>query len=262
MFKKRKLLISVFALAIIFLASSAVFIYGKYVPPILMYHSVTPDASPGNRLAVTPQTFERQMNFLKSNNYNILPLESLAELIKEGKRVPHKTVSITFDDGYKDNYEYAFPILKKYGIPATLFVIIEEVGRHDRVSWGQVKEMQDSGIFTIGSHTIGPEPLINISSEAEIKRQIFDSKRILEKELGRQVSLFSYPEGRFNGKIRQLVIDAGYKCAVATNPGKDYPDDDIFALKRLRISSNAGNLFILWAETNGYYNFMREHRHK
>ena len=84
----------------------------------------------------------------------------------------------------------------------------------------------------------------------------------MEEELGAEVNAFSYPEGMFNKIIKQLVMDAGYKLAVATNPGKKFSSDDIFVLKRLRISRNSNNLFIFWVETSGYYNFMREHRHK
>ena len=136
------------------------------------------------------------------------------------------------------------------------------MGRSDRLSWDEIKAMQDSGIITFGSHTLGAEPLINIKSEQEIKKQIFDSKKILEERLGRLINAFSYPEGRFNNKIKQLVMDAGYKLAVAVNPGKKFANDDEFALKRLRISANCNNLFIFWVETSGYYNFMREHRHR
>jgi peptidoglycan/xylan/chitin deacetylase (PgdA/CDA1 family) len=227
-----------------------------------MYHSVSPDALPENRIAISTETFERQMHFLKNHQYNVLPLESLAALIKGRKRIPSKTISITFDDGYKDNYIYAFPILKKYNLSAAIFIITDEVGRADRLSWDEIKTMQDSGIVTFGSHTLGPEPLINIKSEQELRKQIFDSKKILEEKLGCKVNAFSYPEGRFNNKIKQLVMTAGYKLAVATNPGKKFVNDDIFALKRLRISANANNLFVFWIETSGYYNFIREHRHK
>ena len=259
---KRKALISVFGIIVISLVSLGNFIQGKYVVPIVMYHSVDPNAKPGNRLAVTVKTFERQMQFLKSRHYNVLPLESVAILIKERKKISPKTISITLDDGYKDNYVYAFPMLKKYNLPATLFIITDEVGRSDRLSWDEIKTMRDSGIITFGSHTLGPEPLINIESAQEVKRQIFESKKLLEEKLGRRINAFSYPEGRFNDKIKQLVKDAGYELAVATNPGKKFADDDIFALKRLRISENAGNLFVFWVETSGYYNFMREHKRK
>jgi peptidoglycan/xylan/chitin deacetylase (PgdA/CDA1 family) len=259
---KRKVLIALFGIIILLSGSLVNFIQGKYAVPIAMYHSVNPGALPGNMLAVLPTTFERQMRFLKSHHYNVLPLESLATLIKERKKIPSKTISITFDDGYKDNYIYAFPILKKYHLPATIFIITDEVGRADRLSWDEIKAMQDSGIITFGSHTLGPEPLINIKSEQDLKKQVFDSKKILEEKLGRPISAFSYPEGRFNNRIKQLVMTAGYKLAVATNPGRKFSSDDIFALKRLRISANSNSLFIFWIETSGYYNFIREHRHK
>jgi peptidoglycan/xylan/chitin deacetylase (PgdA/CDA1 family) len=233
-----------------------------YIVPILMYHSVAAEVEPGYRLAVTPKTFERQMRFLKQNHYRVIPLEDMVSLIREKKKIPAKAVAITFDDGYKDNFTYAFPILKRYRLPATIFVIIQEVDRpqNDRLSWSQIKEMQDSGLISIGSHAIGPEPLINIKSKDELKRQIFDSKSILEQKLGRPVNLFSYPEGRFNPQIKNLVIAAKYQGAVATTPGKKYPHDDVFILKRLRISENNANLFVFWAEVSGYYKFFLELR--
>lgn len=262
--RKRRAVAVLFSASFILVSFSIVFIKSNYVVPIIMYHSVNPDAKRENRLAVTPQAFERQMSFLKRHNYNVLPLEKLAALIKQKQKIPSKTIAITLDDGYKDNYTYAFPILKKYNLTANIFVIYNEVERpqNDRLSWPEIKEMQSSGLIYFGSHTLGPEPLINIKSRAEIKRQIFESKKALEKKLGQAVIMFSYPEGRFTPIIRQLVIDAGYQLAVATSPGKNFPNNDVFALKRLRISENAKNLFVFWFETTGFYTFIKEHRRK
>lgn len=236
----------------------------QYVVPILMYHSVGPFSAKWERLTVLPSTFERQMRFLRSHHYSIITVEELAELLKEKKKIPHNTVVITFDDGMLNNYEYAFPVLKKYRIPATIFVIANEVARPQgyRLNWEQIQEMQNSGLVVIGSHALDSVPLTNISQEDEIKKQIIDSKKILEEKLKRKVNTFSYPEGRFTEQIRRFVIDAGYTAAVATNPGKKFSNKDIFALKRLRISSNAHNLFVFWVQASGYYNFIREHRHK
>lgn len=259
---KRRVLITVSGLIVVSAFFIACFISQKYVVPIIMYHSVNPSADGVNRLAVKNTTFARQMDFLKKHHYNVLPLEELAALLKEKKKLPPKAISITFDDGYKDNFTYAFGILKKYNLPATMFIIVNEVGRFDRLSWEEIKIMQNSGLVVFGSHTVGPEPLINIKSKEELKKQIFDSKRILEEKLGTKIRLFSYPEGRFNEEIRQLVIDAGYIASVATNPGKNYPDDDIFALKRLRISENSANMFIFAVETSGFYTFMKEWRRR
>jgi len=262
MFTRKRFII--FTLVAVLIVLPAAVFNHHYVVPVIMYHSVSPQATEANRLSVSAASFERQMRFLKEHRYNVVTLEELAALISEKKKIPPRTIAITFDDGYKDNYEWAFPVLKKFNLPATVFVIIDEIGRpqQDRLSWEEVKAMQDSGLVTIGSHCMGPDPLTKISAPDEIKRQIFESRRVLEEKLGRKVFAFSYPEGRFTSQIRGLVIDAGYKVAVATNPGRHYPDDDVFALKRLRISHTSDNLFVFWAETSGYYTFIKERRHK
>lgn len=261
MFNRKRLI----AVCGIIIAAAIVFynfLSRHYVVPVLMYHSVNWQPNPSNRLAVTPVTFERQMHFLKSHRYNVIPLSSLVELIRNNQKIPRKTIVITFDDGYKDNYVYAFPILKKYNLPATIFIIIQEVDRpqNDRLNWQEIQSMQDSRIIDFGSHALGPEPLVNIQSEPELKRQIFEPKKILLEKLGRPVELFSYPGGMFNPKIKQLVIEAGYRGAVATNPGEGSADCDVFALKRLRISENAANMFVFYIESSGYYTFFKEQK--
>ncbi len=255
-------IISAVSVLLIFVFVS--FFRQQYVVPILMYHSVSPEAKKENRLSVSVKTFQRQMRFLMERKYNVLSLEELSGLIKEKKRIPPRAVAITFDDGYKNNYTYAFPVLKKYNLAATIFIIVNEVGRHqnDRLSWEEIKIMRDSGLIFIGSHALGPEPLINIRSESEVRKQVFDSKIILEEKLGCPVVVFSYPEGRFNDKITQIVKDAGYKFAVATNPGKKISNKDVYALKRLRVSENTGNLVTFWIQISGFYNFIRENRKK
>jgi peptidoglycan/xylan/chitin deacetylase (PgdA/CDA1 family) len=261
---KRRRLIIVLGIILIIIFSLLGFIRRQYVVPILMYHSVSEAPVSGNRLAVSVDSFRRQMQFLKNHNYNVVPLEAVANLITGQKKIPAKTLAITFDDGYRDNYTNAFPILKKYNLPATMFIITNEVGRPggDRLSWDEIKIMRDSGLIAFGSHCLGPEPLVNIKSEQDLRREIFDSKKILAERLKKEINAFSYPGGLFNDKIRQLVIDAGYKLAVTTNPGKKILNNDIFALKRLRISSTSDNLFVFWIESSGYYNLLRENRHK
>lgn len=261
---KRKLLGISLVVVFVAILSFIIFLRQHYVVPIIMYHSVSLVSDPDKKLEISVGAFERQMRFLKKHHYNVLTLENLANLIGQKKKIPPRAIAVTFDDGYKDNYTHAFPILKKYKIPATIFIIINEVGRPqgDRLSWEDILDMQSSGIITFGGHTLDHEPLVDLKSDQDLKRQIFDSKRVLEEKLGREVTLFCYPHGIFNVKIRQLVIDSGYRVAVATNPGRDYPDDDIFALKRLRISENSKNLFVFWFETTGFYTFFKERRHK
>jgi peptidoglycan/xylan/chitin deacetylase (PgdA/CDA1 family) len=252
-----------FTVTVVTLAVIAVVVlHVNYVVPILMYHSITVKPAPSSMLAISVQTFERQMRFLKQHKYNVILLEDMIEQMRAGKRLPAKTVALTIDDGYKDNYTHAFAVLKKYNMPATIFLIINEIGRDDRLSWDEIYEMQQSGLIHFGSHTFGPTPLIDIGSVDEVRRQIAESKPYLEEKLHQPVKVFSYPEGRFTAAIRQMVIDAGYQGAVVTNPGKQFRSDDVYALKRLRISSNCGNLATFWLESSGYYNYIREHRHR
>ena len=260
MLKKRKLIIcAVFLLCAL---SIAVFVRRQYVLPIVMYHSVQPSVPEGNRLIVSVDAFDRQMRFLKKNNYSVMPLAEAASMIAQKKKLPPKAIVLTFDDGNIDNYQYAFPILKKYGLPATIFLVAGHIGKPDKLSMDQILQMQDSGLISFGSHSINHPFLECITSAPELVKEISGSREILERLLGRPVVTFSYPCGRLNASVRQKVIDAGYSAAVVTNPGKSMANDDVFALKRLRISENAANMFIFWFETTGYYNFIRENRHK
>lgn len=260
---RRKAIIVVFVLIFLCGFLLADFLRQKYVVPILMYHSISPIQNPYIKsLIVSPEAFQRQMRFLKNNRYNVLPLEALADLIREKKKIPPRTLAITFDDGYRDNYKYAYPVLKKYNLAAIIFVIVNEISRpqNDRLSWDEVKEMQDSGLITFGSHALGAEPLVNIKARGDLKREIFESKKVLEEKLGRKVNTFSYPEAKFNDEIRQLVIEAGYKLAAAGSRGKKFANDDIFALKRVRISLSSDNLLVFWMKASGFYTLFKGHR--
>lgn len=259
MLKHKRLVIVALAAIIIF--SFIGFVRHKYVVPIIMYHSINPDNQGGKSLlVVTPENFRRQMRFLKEHRYNVISLEEAVRFIKNKKRPSGRTIAITFDDGFKDNYTYAFPILKEYNFPATIFIVVNEVGvpPESRLSWDEIRAMQESGLVTFGSHTVTHPNLEGVTSAETLENEIQGSKKILEEKLGRGVTSFSYPGGKFTKAAKQAVIDAGYELAVATSPGKRVPDNDIFVTKRLRISRNCDNLFVFWVETSGYYNFMRE----
>lgn len=240
------------------------FVFTHYTPPILMYHYVNDEEPLKSKLGISPKTFERQMRFLREHKYNILSLDELADLIKNKKKMPPKTVAITFDDGYLDNYTNVFPVLKKYRIPATIFVVVDRLGRRYGndyyVDAAQLKEMLDSGLITIGSHSLSHPNLSEDLSEDELKKEIGQSKQTLEEMLAVPIKFFSYPFGGVSRKARDLVREFGYKAAVGTNFPKGYPSDDIFALKRLRISENARNLLIFAIEASGFYNYIKEQR--
>lgn len=262
--RKYKLIKIISATLLILILSFGLWLKGHYTVPILMYHYVNDAEAKKSKLGVCPETFERQMRFLRKHKYNVLPLEKLAELIKAKKKMPPKTVAVTFDDGYLDNYTNTFPVFKKYDIPVTIFVVINRVGkrlgRDDYMNWQQIKEMAESGLVTIASHTFSHPNLSEVSSQEELEKEIRESKLILEEVVGTPVSFFSYPFGGVNSNIRSLVIDSGYEAAVGTNFPKGYPSNDVYALKRIRISRSAKNLFVFWMQTSGFYTFIKERR--
>jgi peptidoglycan/xylan/chitin deacetylase (PgdA/CDA1 family) len=254
--------IAVFVFIGLAVAGFVFFVRQQYVLPIAMYHSVQPQVPGESRLVVSTAAFERQMSFLARNKYKVLTLEQAADIVKSRKKVSGSVVVITFDDGYEDNYIYAFPILKKYNIPATIFLVYNDIGKPDKLTWEQIREMDASGLITFGSHTLTHPLFDEMNDRQAIIDEIALSKKNLEENLGYSVNTFAYPCGRITPLVRQEVINAGYTAAVVTNPGKRICNDDPFALKRLRISENAGNMFIFWVEISGYYNFIRENRHK
>jgi peptidoglycan/xylan/chitin deacetylase (PgdA/CDA1 family) len=263
MFRRKRIIIV--SLAIIIIIVFLGYLRGLYQVPVLMYHSINPESNAAMyRLIVKPESFARQMQFLKSHHYNVVSLEAVGRLIQEKKKLPPKAVAITFDDGFKDNYIYAYPVLKRLAIPATIFVIYDEVGRPqgDRLSWDEIREMQESGLITIGSHTLGAVPLVDIKSEAELRRQIIDSKKMLEHKFKTPVDAFCYVGGMFTSHIKELVRQAGYKYAVATGLGRRHSNYDVYAIKRIRISSSSDNLLDFWVRVSGYYNSFREHERK
>jgi peptidoglycan/xylan/chitin deacetylase (PgdA/CDA1 family) len=235
-----------------------VFLRAAYVVPVIMYHHID-ENSQESKLSVSPESLERQMRFLRKNNYNIVSLRELAELMKNKRRIPYKTIAVTFDDGYKDNYTNAFPILKKYQIPACIFVVVGKIGKQGYLNSGDIEEMLESNI-DIASHTVTECYLPDIKDEEALRHEIWGSRRILKSRFKNAGDFIAYCSGGFNKKIRQMVIDAGYEGACATNPGSSYPDDDVYAIKRLRISRTSDNMFVFWIETSGWYTWIKEHR--
>lgn len=240
---------------------------------IIGYHCVKDDANSFIR-PTRVADFENQMRYL-SQMYNPISLETMAQHIHDGTSLPSKAIAVTIDDGYRDNYENAYPILKKYNIPATIFLMTslistEEIPEWDKgyytdkktlmMSWEQVRQMSDNNI-SFGSHTL-THPFLTRIPRKEAEREIHLSKEIIEQKIGKSVTTFAYPTGDFNSEIKEIVKEAGYTCAVTTVPGKNGMHDDIHALKRnvVQIKSFYQKFFPLsyLAEITGLVGRMRD----
>ena len=131
----------------------------KYVVPIIMYHRVLSEEG-GELKDVSVSNFDRQMTFLKKHNYNVISFEKLVDSISAKKALPHNSVVIAFDDGFADNYYRAFPILKRDGFPATIFVIPEIVGKGDFLTWEQIKEMSSNNLSELVDRSTNSEMIL------------------------------------------------------------------------------------------------------
>ncbi|MFA4982563.1 MAG: polysaccharide deacetylase family protein [Candidatus Omnitrophota bacterium] len=256
MANKKRMLAAIVIIIIALSVSLQVFLNKAYRVPILMYHSVDYAIDKENRMFVSPEAFDRQMKFLRSRNYNVVTLEEAVEYLAENKTPPPRTVAITMDDGFADNYKYAYPVLKRYKIPATMFVVAGFAGREDRLSWPEIKEMSDSGVIDIESHTMLHPFLTGIDDNA-LKNELEDSKRILEEKLGKKVKFICYPMGVYDERVKSAAKKAGYEAGFATKPTEFTHEADIFAIKRIRISSTADNLFVFWIKVSGYHEFFK-----
>ena len=250
--------ILIIAVLLIAAGTAVLFLRTAYTIPVLMYHSID-HKDKATKLSVSPESFERQMKFLHDHHYNVVGLEKIVSYMRNNEKVPPRTVAITFDDSFYNNYKNAFPVLKRYGFPAAIFVITSKIGQKGYSGWKELKEMSDSGLVTIGSHTVKHRWLPTMGTK-DLDNELRASKEVLEKNLGKPVDIFCYPIGAHNDRVKRMVRDAGYECAVATNPGRSSPSDDVYAIKRIKISRTSDNLLVFWAETSGYYTWIKERR--
>lgn len=203
--------------------------------PVLMYHSIAYEKD--NDLRVPEELFEQEMKFIRDNGYHTMTLDELYSCISNNVPAPPKSVVITFDDGYKDNYTNAFPILKKYGLKATVFVITDTVDKNNSyMTSAELRELQNGGI-DIESHTAGHDDLSQLSYDAQMKT-LLTSRVFLEKLLGKKVRYIAFPCGKFNSFTEKAASDAGYAMAFLTAPGKAQIKQGVFRLHRVRVSSD------------------------
>jgi peptidoglycan/xylan/chitin deacetylase (PgdA/CDA1 family) len=188
--------------------------------PILTYHVLNPKVP--SSMTITPERFESQIKWLKENGYTVVPLKQVVSYL-QGKNVtlPEKPVVITADDGWKSVYTYMYPIARKYNIPVTLFIYPRTISKgKNALTWEQVKELMKTGLFDIQSHTLTHENfkqakkhMSQANYEKLVHRELFDSKKILENQLGIKVDLLAWPFGIYDDYLEKQAANAGYTMA-------------------------------------------------
>lgn len=184
--------------------------------PIIVYHIVRPsypsDSAAVRSIAVTPEIFDAQMHYLKDAGYQVVQFSDLENNLASGAPLPAHPVILSFDDGWSDQFKYAFPILQKYHYPTTFFVFTNAIGRRGFLSWDNLRALISGGMV-IGAHSHSHPYLTKITSIPVLWDEIDGSKQLLEKKLGVSVTEFAYPFGQYNQTIVSLVRKAGYRSA-------------------------------------------------
>ncbi|MDT8904046.1 polysaccharide deacetylase family protein [Anaeroselena agilis] len=198
--------------------------------PILSYHKV---GDTEEAYSVAPADFERQMAYLADKGYTAITMADLFGRLTAGKPLPARPVVITFDDGYADNYYTALPIMAKYGMRATVFVVTDFLGERPYLTWDEVKALRAAGT-EIGSHSLAHRALPELPADERL-RDVAASKEGLEWRLDAPVRFFAYPFGRYDAASEEALQAVGYRAAVSTRLGLNNPGDDLYALKRINI---------------------------
>lgn len=197
--------------------------------PILTYHSVRP-YYPGitnlvREYTVPPDIFDEQLKYLKDNGFTPITTNDLVNYFASGKALPPKPFIITLDDGWGNQFRYAFPILKKYNDPAVFYIYKNAVGGKVFLTWNEVETISNSGMI-IGDHTESHPELPKVTSNTVLQQEIIDSKKFIETRIGKTIDTFAYPFGEYNDQAVGVVKQAGYASARALR-GCVYQSQDI-----------------------------------
>jgi peptidoglycan/xylan/chitin deacetylase (PgdA/CDA1 family) len=243
--------------------------------PVLTYHSIDDSRSV---ISTSPEKFREQMHQLQERSFKVISLNEVVTRIKKGQSLPKKTVSITFDDGFKNFYHIAYPILKQYGYTATVFLVPAYCGQNnqwngqpegipvlDLLDWDQIKSMADNGI-DFGAHTQHHTDLSTVSLK-HARDEVVSSKLAIQEHLGQNALFFAYPYGKVTNKIR-LTVKNEFCGACSDRLGFVNQESDIYSLPRIDMYYLANNMLFRYIGTptfpfyitfRGFFRSIRQH---
>lgn len=215
-------------------------VYNDKSIPVLMYHCVDtlidPKTGQPNEMYVPKEKFEEQMQYLKNNGYTTLTMNQLYDFFANNKPVPEKSVVITLDDGYENNYVNAFPILKKFNFTATVFVITNMVDKStEYLSSDQIKEMNNYGL-DMEPHTLSHPHLTDLKYVDQLK-ELKESKEFMEKLTGKSEDFVAYPYGNHSQYTVKATTEAGYKLAFTTDGPWSNKKNGLLTLNRVYVNA-------------------------
>jgi peptidoglycan/xylan/chitin deacetylase (PgdA/CDA1 family) len=218
---------------------------GYQVVPILCYHQFGPGNRTRNKMEVSQSAFEQQMAWLKDNGYTVVSLADMDAFLQGTKALPPRSVVITIDDGYRSTYEVAFPVLKKYGFPATVYVYTDFVGAGLALTWAQMQEMQASGLIDIESHSKTHTSMALLPNESNgqvykerVSKEVVTPDGILSSKLGKPIKHFAYPYGDTSPTVLSILQERDYDTATTVQRGPNPPFADPLLLRRDMVYSD------------------------
>ncbi len=237
-----KKLIFSFMLTLLITLLGSVAVFAAAELPVLMYHNVTRDTSLVNADAlvhITPETLEEHFKELKNAGYNTVSLDEYYKFRTGSGDLPENPVIITFDDGYMSNYEYAYPLLKKYNMKAVIFIIASRVGATDtefsHFSWQQAREMEQSGLVEIESHSYSHPDFSKLSfSNTVLEMRL--ARYTIETNMNKKCRFFAYPYGKMNYESTSVAQKAGYDMVfVGRNINAMTENENLFEFPRYTV---------------------------
>lgn len=256
---KKALTISIAVIVIIFLTQVLPSAQPKTIKkiPILVYHHISEDPSELNNLVISPQKFREDMLYLKVCGYNTITFQELIDNKEKKTPLPENPIIVTFDDGYKSNYIYAYPILKELNLKAVISIIgimikDENEGSDNRMlTWKELKEMVNSKVFEVQAHSYDLhhwEDDLNESGgvarlkgeSAEQYRTRFKSdtqklKDLVYKRLGVSLNIYTYPYGIYSSESNYILKEMGFKGSLLGEHGIGNCYNSLFSLKRINM---------------------------
>jgi len=205
---------------------------------VFIYHRFGEDIYPTTSVPV--DSFRKQMEYLREGGFRVVPLQEIVDAVKNRKLIPDKTVAITIDDGYSSTYTVAWPVLKKYGYPFTVFLYLRAVDKDYRniLTWKQIREMAAAGV-DFQSHSYGherfgsrPQGFDDEAYKAWVKQDFAVSNALFEKNLQRKPKMLAFPYGEYNSIVLAVAGEVGYEATFSQDPGAISADSDIRSLPR------------------------------
>lgn len=209
--------------------------------PILMYHHVGfPKAG---RFSVTPAQFASQLKWLRDQGYRSVSIDDIAAALRGGPPLPPKPIAITFDDGWRDQYDIALPLLSEFGFKATFFVVSGWVGRGSTLmTWNEVRDLRARGHW-IGSHSVTHGAAAK-QADNVLAYEVIQSRNAISRELGGPPTVFAYPLGSIDARAEAMTRAAGYVAAMDVQANPLQRLSLLYRLKRIEVRSSyaLGNL--------------------